>query len=262
MSRILPRGALPALVLVSLAAGCAGGDDGTATAPAGTVAIDGVVEPSPTTAATTPATTDPPTTVRRTTTTSSTSSTSSTSTTTSTTTPPMPTSLALELAEIAAPGDGAESPVFEQVADDTGRLSMDVPADWSERSTSTGRLPDGAAAPYVAAAPDMAAFLDGYDAPGMTVVVLPGDDDLDAALDSYRFDDDCTAGDVRPYDGARMSGELRVYRDCGGTDTDIVTVVGEPAGNAGTVLLLAQIREHADLVAVDAALQSMVVRRR
>jgi len=174
----------------------------------------------------------------------------------------MPTSLALELAEIAAPGDGAESPVFEQVADDTGRLSMDVPADWSERSTSTGRLPDGAAAPYVAASPDMPRFLDGYDASGMTVVVLPGEDDLDAALDSYRFDQDCRPDGVRPYTGARMSGEFRTYRDCGGTDTDILTVVGEPASDAGTVLLLAQIREHADLLAVDAALESMVVRRR
>ena len=58
--------------------------------------------------------------------------------------------------------------------------------------------------------------------------------------------------------GCRAS--CRVYRDCGGTDTDIVTVVGEPAGNGGTVLLLAQVREHADLVAVDTALDSMVVR--
>ena len=59
-----------------------------------------------------------------------------------------------------------------------------------------------------------------------------------------------------------MTGELRSTATAAGTDTDIVTVVGEPAGNAGTVLLLAQIREHADLVAVDAALDSMVVRRR
>jgi len=261
MRRILPRGATTALLLVFLAAGCADGDGGTVAAPVGTVAIGGVVEPSPTTAATVPATPDPPPTTVRRTTTSSSSSTSSTSSTTSSTTPPMPTSLALELADIAAPGGGA-SHVFQRVADDTGRLSMDVPVDWAERSTNTGRLPDGAAAPYVAASPDMARFLDGYDAAGMTVVVLPGDDDLDAALDSYRFDDDCTAGDVRAYDGERMSGELRVYRDCGGTDTDIVTVVGEPAGNAGTVLLLAQVREHTDLLAVDAALQSMVVRRR
>ncbi|MBC8091822.1 MAG: hypothetical protein H7Y15_07780, partial [Pseudonocardia sp.] len=61
--------------------------------------------------------------------------------------------MTLELADIAGPGDGADVLVFERVVDDTGRLSMDVPTDWSERSSSTGRLPDGAAAPYLAASP-------------------------------------------------------------------------------------------------------------
>jgi len=262
MSRNLPRGALTALLLVPFAAGCAAGDDAEAPPPPGTVAIDGVAEASPIT--TLPPPTDPATTVRRTTTTSRPTSTTGSTTTGSTTTtaPPRPTWLSLELVDLAPPDDDPDPLVFERVADDTGRLSMDVPSHWPQRSASTGRLLDGSAAPYLAASPDMERFLDGYDAPGMTVVVLPGEDDLAAALESYRFDEDCHAEGARPYRGARMSGELRIYRDCGGTDTDIVTVVGDPAGDVGTVLLLAQIREHADLVAVDAALQSMVVRRR
>ncbi|MET0324020.1 MAG: hypothetical protein ABW219_02270, partial [Ilumatobacteraceae bacterium] len=262
MSRILPRGALTALLLVSVAAGCADGDDGATASSTGTVAVDGVLETSATTAVPTtdpPETTDPVTTVRRTTTTSSSSSTSSSTTTT---VAPRPTSLALELIDLAPPDGGGGWLMFDRMVDDTGRLSMDVPVEWSERSTSTGRLADGSAAPYLAASPDMEGFLDGYDAPGLTVVVLPGEDDLEAALDSYRFEEDCRADGVRPYVGARMSGELRIYRDCGGTDTDIITVVGDPAGNSGTVLLLAQIRDHRDLVAVDAVLESMVVRRR
>jgi hypothetical protein len=275
MSRILPRGALTALLLVSVVAGCADGDDTATTGSPGTVAVGALPATLPTTTTMTttmttpttdPVTTEPTTTVRRSTTVPSTSTSTSTSTTSTaaptTTGPPMPTSLAVELADIVGPAADGDGLVFERVVDDTGRLSMDVPTEWPERSTSTGRLPDGTAAPYLAASPDMAGFLDGYDAPGLTVVVLPDADDLDAALESYRFDDDCRAGAASPYDGARVSGEFRVYRDCGGTDTDIVTVVGEPAGDAGTVLLLAQIREHADLFAVDAALDSMVVRRR
>ena len=50
-----------------------------------------------------------------------------------------------------------------------------------------------------------------------------------------------------------MTGEYEVWRDCGGTGTDIVTVVAEPPAGE-TVLLLAQVREHADLAALDTAL--------
>lgn len=238
MSRIVV--ALAALLLV----GCGGdGTDGAATVPA-TIAVGGVLDAFPAT--------DPPATT--------------TGTTATTTTSPAPeptdsvaparTVFAATLADLVDGPPGAPRET-DNLIDDSGRLSLDVPTDWDERDTSTGMLDGGAGAPHVAASPDLRRFLDGYDAAGLTVVVLPGADDLADALDSYRFDDDCTPSGEEPYVGAEMTGEYRVWGDCGGTGTDIVTVVAD-AGSE-TVLLLAQVREHADLAALDTALDTLAV---
>ncbi len=99
-------------------------------------------------------------------------------------------------------------------------------------------------------------FLDGYDAAGLTVVVVPGTGDT-AALDAYRFDDECTLAGEQPYAGLALTGLYRVWEDCGGTPTDIVTVVAGVGEE--TVLLLAQVRQPADLTALDTALDTLTL---
>lgn len=248
MSRIVPWAALPVVALLGLAAGCGGDDDAEPTAP-GTVAVGGVLDAfpitdAPATTAAVAETTDRP-----------------MATAPTTTTEPPRTTFAEALADLVDDAPAAPAPT-DRVTDDTGRLSLAVPTEWADRSTTSGTLTDGSVTPYVAASPDLREFLDGYDAPGLTVVVLPDPAESADALDSYRFGEDCAAGDAAPYVGGRMAGEYVVWRDCGGTGTDIVTVVAEPDGGVGTVLVLAQIREPGDLVALDTALDSMTVRRR
>ena len=139
--------------------------------------------------------------------------------------------------------------------DDTGRLRLSVPTDWSDRRTEPSRLPDGEETPALAAAPDLTSFLDGYGTPGLTALVV-ADDPADA-LDAYTFAEDCLQGRDDEYRGDGLAGRYAVWESCGGTINDIVTIAVRPDGAAGSVLLLAQIVGPEDLVALDTALASL-----
>jgi hypothetical protein len=154
----------------------------------------------------------------------------------------------------AVRGRPAVSPPSDTVADDTGRLRMAIPRSWSDRRTTPSPLREGEDAPYIAAAPDQARFFDGYGEPGITAVVV--DSPPSEALGAYRFDD-CTGGESSRYTSARLAGEYEVWRDCGETGSAIVTVAVRQGRTPGTVLLLAQIVEPADLAALDHALATL-----
>ena len=176
----------------------------------------------------------------------------------STTTTVAPVVLAATLADLVGGGVG-EAPPAEIVTDGTGRLRMAVPTAWSDRRTDPAPLPGGAEAPSIAASGDQTAFLDGYDEPGLTAVVVdaaPAD-----ALDAYAFDD-CTSDGRRPFVADRLQGSYEAWRDCAGTGSSIVTVAVRPAGADGTVLVLAQVAAPADLAAVDGALATLRLRGR
>jgi hypothetical protein len=66
-------------------------------------------------------------------------------------------------AQSAVPAD------FVSLTDDTGTLTVGVPASWTELST---RLDVDFGVPAIKAAPDSGAFLSSFDAPGMTLKAL------------------------------------------------------------------------------------------
>jgi serine protease Do len=51
------------------------------------------------------------------------------------------------------------------VGDDTGQLTVEVPAEWSQTETSPLTLDDGTTIPRIEAAPDLDAFRNGFDTP-------------------------------------------------------------------------------------------------
>jgi hypothetical protein len=164
-----------------------------------------------------------------------------------------PIVLADELADLVE-GRPAVAPQSDTIVDDTGRLRLAVPRSWSDRRTTPSPLREGEEAPYIAAALDQTRFFDGYGEPGLTAVVV--DSPPDDALDAYRFDD-CTPEGRHQYRGPRLAGEYEVWRDCGETGSAIVTVAVRQGRTPGTVLLLAQIVEPADLAALDHALATL-----
>ncbi len=155
-----------------------------------------------------------------------------------------------------------ESSRFTTVTDDTGRVTVRVPTVWTDRATSPGSLEDGSEAPYVAAAPDLTGFLDGYETAGLAIVVLPPTSDPAAALADFGFADDCTGGRSRQMAVEDLAGRYSVWTDCGGTSTDIVTLAVMPDDEAYTVVALVQILTDFDVLALDEALSNLVVRDR
>jgi hypothetical protein len=212
---------LALLAALTVLAGCSGGGAASSSNVAGTVAVGEL-----------PGTLPAP-------------STTSTTSTTTTTTVPAATVLATSLAALFD-GATAPAPPMDPIADDTGRLQMLVPVEWKDRRT----------APSVAASTDLVAFLDGYDAPGTTAVVV--DESPVEALGAYEFGEDCEPLEPGAYETERLAGEYRAWRRCGGTGTAIVAVAAE-AGGGDTVVVLAQLLGPADLAALDVTLGSIAL---
>ncbi len=211
-------------LLAVLLAGCSG--DGTASSSneAGTVAVGDL-----------PGTLPAP----------STTTTTSTTLAATTTTEPPPTVLATSLAALFD-GATAPAPPMEPIADDTGRLHLLVPVEWTDRRT----------APSIAASTDLVGFLDGYDAPGTTAVVV--DESPAEALQAYEFGADCEPLEPGDYESEQLVGEYRAWRRCGGTGTAIVAVAAE-TDDGDTVVVLSQLLGPADLAALDLTLGSVAV---
>ena len=101
--------------------------------------------------------------------------------------PPRRRRLADALADLVDGHAGAAAADRAAVVDDTGPAAAATCRGRGPSAHAHGPLADGAAAPYARRVAGPAAFLDGYDAAGLTVVVLPGADDLAAALDAVQL---------------------------------------------------------------------------
>ena len=100
---------------------------------------------------------------------------------------------------MTSPTPAAAAYNYESVTDDLGQIYVDVPTAWAERDTAPGTWEDGSQVPYIAAAPDLDGFLNGFDVPGLIFAKLPTTADVDAALAEYGFAGSCTDGGITDY---------------------------------------------------------------
>ncbi len=142
---------------------------------------------------------------------------------------------------------------YESVTDDLGQIHVDVPAEWASRDTAPIVQEDGTQLPYIAASTELDSFINGYSAPGLLFAKLPATADLDASLAQYGFASDCTDGGITPYSDPVFTGKYQLWQDCGGTTTDIVTLVAVPADSSYLAVIQAQIVTDADLDALQHA---------
>ncbi len=260
MRRIAPLTALTAVLVVPTLAAC---DDGAAAPPRrDTVAVGTLPAELPTTPSTSAvATTDDATTSAPTSSEAPRRPDGSEPTTEPTTTSEPSADRSTRFVEVLAGLVEGEIPAevpTTTARDETGRLRVEVPQDWTDRRAEPALLADGSETPSLGASPDLTSFLDGYDTPGLTALVVtaePAD-----ALDAYAFDEDCLNRRRGTYRGPRGDGRYEVWESCGGTVNDIVTIAVRPEDADETVLLLVQIVDPEDLVALDAALASLDLR--
>ncbi len=151
---------------------------------------------------------------------------------------------------------------YVEITDDTGDLTVEVPAVWSETNGSSWVVEDQEIGPALSAAPDLEAYNTTWNAPGMFF----GASDLDelasdkfGVLDAYDFSSDCTYNGRVDYDDGLYIGAYDVWADCGGTTNDFVVLSATPEDERYLVMVQAMVTSTADEEALDRILSTFLV---
>ena len=149
---------------------------------------------------------------------------------------------------------------YQSIVDDTGKIVIEVPAEWTDIDPTPAFDDAGAEIPYILAATDRQAWTDTFDVPGVLFVKLGPTDDIPATLLEYGdLSASCTDLGLVDYADPVFTGQYQVWNDCGGTTTSVVVLAAVPADSSYTVLMLVQIVTDADLDALDRIFQTFNV---
>jgi serine protease Do len=165
-------------------------------------------------------------------------------------------SFAAELADEMGTTSGVGYANYEFVSDDTNSVGVEVPSEWTDRNGA----PNPNFGESIFAAPDLTAFTETWDVPG--VIVERSTDftsaDIDTVLDDWS-DFDCAdtsdREDFATADGV-FTGRWEVSTQCGGTETAVLAIVVSPPDGNSVVRMFFQIVTDADLEAADRAIAS------
>ncbi len=134
---------------------------------------------------------------------------------------------------------GNASADARRIVDDTGRLAMSVPPSFVGDDPSPGLNNDASDRPFIAAAPDLAAYYAQWTAVGLQVLRLPYTDPATVLVN--RVFPGCTDGGIRPFSNGRYSGFMRTWTGCGGTEVRVIEVAMSPPDASATVMVYAQL---------------------
>lgn len=157
-----------------------------------------------------------------------------------------------------------ETYTYEVVSDDTGAMTVEVPTAWNDRSTlgwdyDLDEIQDGV---QIGASPDLQAWIDGWEFPGMffgASATLADSFTAETLLDDNDFSGPCTLDNRYPYEDPAYVGFYDLWLNCGGADTTFVVVAAAPADGSYLVLVEVQAFTDADLDALDHILGSFLV---
>lgn len=134
------------------------------------------------------------------------------------------------------------------ITDNTGMLTITVPADWVEVDARSGVRDDGSQRPTVSASPSLDQWTTGWTAPGAYVTALAPTADPTTLLSAYTFTNACTEGAVEPYNDGRFVGLRQVWSACDGTGTQLVNVAATSIDNLYSVFAQVQLVAPSDAV--------------
>jgi serine protease Do len=149
---------------------------------------------------------------------------------------------------------------YVTVTDDTGALTMDVPAEWSDVNGSAWVRDDVEVGPAVTASPDLDGYYETWETPGVFFGASAelASEDENALLDGIDFSADCEYGGRETYSDPLYSGAFDVWQNCGGVGTTFITLAAFPENRAFVLLLQVQVVSDADLEALDTILNTFV----
>jgi serine protease Do len=149
---------------------------------------------------------------------------------------------------------------YQSIIDDTGKIVIEVPVEWSDIDPAPAYDDAGTEIPYILATTDQQAWRDTFDVPGVLFVKLAPTDDLPATLLEYGdLSGSCTDLGLVDYADPVFTGQYQVWDACAGTATAVVVLAAVPSDNAYTALMLVQIVSESDLEALDRIFQTFNV---
>jgi serine protease Do len=154
------------------------------------------------------------------------------------------------------PDKPAEEPVedeastgFTTIVDSSGVVSVSVPETWTDVADTPVTDNTGLELLNVAASPDLDAYSNGWDTPGVSVSAT---DDPAADPDSYldnittSFGGECDPYETGDYDDSVYVGTYLYFPNCGGTTTDFLAVVASDADGTHLVVFTVQMVTEED----------------
>ncbi|WP_448810991.1 S1C family serine protease [Agromyces bauzanensis] len=154
--------------------------------------------------------------------------------------------------------DDAASGDYVTVTDDSGSISLEVPASWSQVDGAAVTDQNGTTWEQVSAAPDLAGYQGTWTTPGVTVYASQAAAAMapDAAADLVTADlaaQGCVSTGREPFDDGLHAGVWEIFTGCGGSATYVVVGAQDYTGSY-SVIVAAQAIGDADLDAVDRVL--------
>jgi serine protease Do len=146
---------------------------------------------------------------------------------------------------------------FVELQDDTGTLTVQVPASWSDSKSGAWRYKDHKVGVQVSAAPDLAKWSDGYDVNGaffgVSRILAQESQTPDTLLDENTFKDTCTyegRDDYTDNDNG-LKGRVDVYSNCDQTGSKLIEIAAMPDDKSYIVFIQVIAVTEADVKALD-----------
>ncbi|MFB2581761.1 S1C family serine protease [Herbiconiux sp. P15] len=153
---------------------------------------------------------------------------------------------------------GSDDREYVTVTDDSGVLSVDVPAEWADVDGSSFTGINGHEFLDVRASTDLAQFEDSWGVSGVTVSAAAAADDLtpEAIFSSLSsLTSQCTPVEEDAYSDGVYEGRYQYFTACGGL-SDYVIVAAQPADGSFVILVTVAIASEADLPAIEQVMGS------
>jgi hypothetical protein len=136
---------------------------------------------------------------------------------------------------------------YTPLVDDTHTIVVAVPEGWTGVDTASAVNDDGTPRPYIAASPDLDAFLAGFDAPGMLYAEFPYASDPKVLIDRYGLQSGCEDVSLHTYDDPVFEGLVQVGTNCGAEHLTWNMVVASPGDHSMTALVQVQSADDSEM---------------
>ncbi|MFP5487953.1 MAG: S1C family serine protease [Acidimicrobiia bacterium] len=144
---------------------------------------------------------------------------------------------------------------IQTLVDDSGSITVDVPAEWADVDTTALVLDDGTPQPWISASTSLDDLYSTYDVPGIFMAALPEIPaaDIPATIADFAPSvEECAYDDgLTDYDDGAFGGQYQLWGDCGGVGAALVILIANAYSGQGSVVIGVQMVTEADFDALD-----------